>query len=249
MMTRRTIAAVSYLNTIPFIYGIEHADSPLRAELLLCPPADCARNIASGKADIALIPAEAARTIPDVDIVTDYCIGASGPVRSVTLLSNDPLEKIESVYLDPHSLTSVKLGRILARELWDIAPRWIPLDDYEILAKPPSRSAFILIGDKVFDRENDFAYNTDLASEWQKMTGLPFVFAVWVARKGIPPQEIELLNRALGFGIGHIPQAIEQYGYSHLEYAADYLTRNIDFKFNAPKREALELFWKKGAAI
>ena len=73
------IAAVSYLNTIPFIYGIEH-EGNLRAELLLSPPAVCAKNFAEHKADIALVPAAAVPSLADAEIVTEYCIGAAGPV-------------------------------------------------------------------------------------------------------------------------------------------------------------------------
>ena len=80
------IAAVSYLNTIPFIYGIGH-EGNLRAELLLSPPAVCAKNFAEHKADIALVPAAAVPSLADAEIVTEYCIGAAGPVRTVVLLS------------------------------------------------------------------------------------------------------------------------------------------------------------------
>ena len=102
---RNRIAAVSYLNTIPFIYGIEHAGAGLHAELLLSPPRGCAEALRDGKADLALIPVAAIPGISDLRIVTPYCIGASGPVRTVVLASADPLENIDTVYLDSHSLT------------------------------------------------------------------------------------------------------------------------------------------------
>ena len=82
---RNRIAAVSYLNTIPFIYGIEHAGAGLHAELLLSPPRGCAEALRDGKADLALIPVAAIPGISDLRIVTPYCIGASGPVRTVVL--------------------------------------------------------------------------------------------------------------------------------------------------------------------
>ena len=110
---RNRIAAVSYLNTIPFIYGIEHAGAGLHAELLLSPPRGCAEALRDGKADLALIPVAAIPGISDLRIVTPYCIGASGPVRTVVLASADPLENVDTVYLDSHSLTSVRLVRLL----------------------------------------------------------------------------------------------------------------------------------------
>jgi len=78
---------VSYLNTIPFIYGIEH-EGNLRAELLLSPPSLCAKNFAEHKADIALVPAAAVPSLADAQVVTEYCIGAAGPLRTVGLLRN-----------------------------------------------------------------------------------------------------------------------------------------------------------------
>ena len=119
---RNRIAAVSYLNTIPFIYGIEHAGAGLHAELLLSPPRGCAEALRDGKADLALIPVAAIPGISDLRIVTPYCIGASGPVRTVVLASADPLENVDTVYLDSHSLTSVRLVRLLAAKLWKRLP-------------------------------------------------------------------------------------------------------------------------------
>ena len=84
------IAAVSYLNTIPFIYGIQH-EGNLRAELLLTPPAGCYQNYIDGKADIALMPSAMVPTLKSTNIITDYCIGSSGKVRTVELFSNVPI--------------------------------------------------------------------------------------------------------------------------------------------------------------
>lgn len=248
-MTRRIIAAVSYLNTIPFIYGIEHAGNIPLADLLLSPPKDCAERLAAHQADFVLVPSAGLEKTSGYEIITDYCIGASGPVRSVVLLSDHPLHEIDTIYLDTHSLTSVRLARILASEYWGISPRWRTIDEADLPAKPPSRSGFVLIGDKVFTQEGRFRYSLDLASEWIAMTGLPFVFALWTAKKGIPPEEIEKFNKALAFGLSHIPQAIEKYGFSEVGYACDYLTHNIDFKLDGPKLKALELFREKGAKL
>ena len=74
MMMRNRIAAVSYLNTIPFIYGIEHAGAGLHAELLLSPPRGCAEALRDGQADLALIPVAAIPGSSDLRIVTPYCI-------------------------------------------------------------------------------------------------------------------------------------------------------------------------------
>ena len=176
------IVAVSYLNTIPFVYGIEHAGN-LRAELTLAPPAECARLYMEGLVDIALLPAAVVPELKSTEIITDYCIGAIRSVRTVELMSNSELKDIRRIFLDAHSRTSVQLVGYLAKKIWKIDPEWLPLESYDNLAASAAEGdAFLLIGDKVFEHEGEFNYSYDLAEAWQKATNLPFCFAVWVAR-------------------------------------------------------------------
>lgn len=242
-----SVAAVSYLNTIPFLYGIRHADN-LRAGLLLSPPSGCAQAFNSRKADIALIPVGGLAEIADrdFDIVTSWCIGAEGPVRTVVMTSDTPLKEIKRVWLDSHSMTSVRLAKILAAQYWQIAPEWMELTDYSVLDRPQQGDAFVLIGDKVFENEGRFANTWDLAEEWRGHTGLPFVFAVWVARKSVPEETLAALEDALTLGVERIYEAILDSPYADCEYAYDYLTRNIDYIFDGQKRRALERFWDSG---
>ena len=114
-MTRTRIVAVSYLNTIPYIYGITRAGGSLREGLLLCPPRLCAEALRTGEANVGLIPVAAIPEIPDLQIITPFCIGASGPVRTVVLASDDPVEELDTIWLDSHSRTSVRLARWLAQ--------------------------------------------------------------------------------------------------------------------------------------
>ena len=224
------IAAVSYLNTIPFIYGIEH-EGNLRAELLLSPPSLCAKNFAEHKADIALVPAAAVPSLADAQVVTEYCIGAAGPVRTVVL-------------------TSVQLAGYLLAKHWKVTPEYYTLEDYAQLGHALPGDAFLLIGDKVFDHEGRFAYSYDLAAEWKKATRLPFAFAVWVARKGTAPDLTEGLQHALTFGIEHTYEAILEHGFDNKPYDAyAYLTQNIDYIFDNQKHKALQKFWDSGIKV
>lgn len=244
------IAAVSYLNTIPFIYGIEHADNPIGAELLLAPPAQCAQNFIEGKADIALLPAAVVPQLKDFELLPDYCIGAVGPVRTVMVLSQEPIGECRRLFLDAHSRTSVQLCGWLAANKWHITPEWYTLEDYTQLRHPEKGDAFLIIGDKVFDHEGLFPYAYDLATEWQEATSLPFAFAVWVARKGTPYELTDRLTDALTFGIEHTYEAVLHYGFDKKPYDAyDYLTRNIDFLFDHEKHKALQKFWDSGIKI
>lgn len=247
-VVKTKIAAVSYLNTVPFIYGISHADK-LRAELLLTPPASCAEAYLTNKADIALVPVGALPYLEDAEIVTSFCIGAEKDVRTVTIMSNVPMNKVKKIWLDSHSMTSALLTRILAAELWKIKPAWEDLTDYAVADKPSDEDAFLLIGDKVFDYEGKFSHTYDLADCWRQLTGKPFVFAVWVARKGTGPEIIEALEESLTLGVERVWEAMVEYGHSERPYAYSYLTENIDFLFDNQKRQALELFWDKGMKV
>lgn len=244
------IAAVSYLNTIPFIYGLRHA-STLGANLSLCPPAQCAEKYASGEADVALLPVAAVRDFKDAQIITDYCIGAVQAVRTVELMCDCPVERVRRVFLDPHSRTSVQLAGVLAAKKWRINPEWIALDSYDDLhARAQEGDAFLLIGDKVFDHEGEFARKYDLAEEWQQWQKLPFTFAVWVARKGTSYAVMDELQHAFTFGMEHIYEAVVEFGFDKKPYDAyEYLTRNIDFLFDEQKRKAMEKFWNAGIKI
>ena len=249
MVTIPSIAAVSYLNTIPFIYGIRH-EGNLRANLLLTPPAGCYANYVEGRADIALMPSAAVSSLKSTSIITDYCIGTSGSVRTIELFSNVPIAQVRRVFLDAESLTAVQMVGYLAANLWHISPEWYELKDYSQVAYAEPTDAFLLVGDKVFDHEGLFNYNYDLSEEWHKATGMPFAFAVWVARKGTPYEHIDALQQALTFGVESIWEAVVESGYDQKHYNAyEYLTQNIDFVFNAEKHAALQKFWDAGVKI
>ena len=239
------IAAVSYLNTVPFVYGISHADN-LHAELLLSPPAVCAEKFLNKEVDIALVPVGALRLFDDAKIITEYCIGAERSVRTVTVMSNSPIDEATRIWLDSHSMTSALLTRILAAELWKINPEYKELSDYSVADSPADGDAFLFIGDKVFGYEGKFKYTYDLADCWRELTGGPFVFAVWIAREGVPDETIMALEDALTLGVERIWEAVLESEYENKEEAYIYLTQNIDYLYDNQKRKALELFWDKG---
>ncbi len=247
-MIRGNIAAVCYLNTTPFVFGINHASSMLRGNLLLDIPARCFTNLIERKADIGLIPAADLRHLSnDYRLITSLCIGAESTVRTVVLLSNCDLDKIENIYLDSHSHTSAELTKLLANEKWHIKPTYKELTDFNNIDTQSTTDAYLLIGDKVFDFEGVFAHSTDLAEEWIAHTALPFVFAVWVAHKDSPVETIEELERALQYGIENIDQAIESISESpeDKELHRDYLTKNISYNLTEKKLAGLRQFIMK----
>lgn len=242
------ITAVSYLNTLPFIYGIEQAAPELRGGLSLQIPALCADSVINGRTDIGLIPVAAIPLITtDYQIITDYCIGAQGPVHSVLLLSNSPIEEIHTIHLDSHSRTSVQLVRVLCREWWHISPLWV--EQADSMRPIEKGEAVVAIGDKAFELVERYTYRYDLAEHWGLLTGQPFVFAAWVAltQKGL--NAAPTLNRALKYGVEHIADSItktenrsQDFDFTH---AYNYLTYSIKFDLDSQKRHSMQLFWEK----
>ena len=238
-------------NTIPFIYGIRH-EGNFRADLLLSPPSECTKNYVEGRADLGAASGCRRSSLKSTDVITEYCIGAVGPVRTVVLLSDGPVSEVRRVFLDPHSQTSVQLVGYLAAHRWKIAPEWYSLDDYEQLRHAQEGDAFLLIGDKVFDHEEKFRYKYDLAAEWQAATKLPFRLCCLGGSQGNALQKssnrCSMPSRSV---LEHTYEAILEAGIRQKKPydAYEYLTRNIDYIFDNQKRRALQKFWDSGLKV
>lgn len=242
-MSKIKISVVSYLNSKPFLYGLNHSALINEIDLQLDIPSVCAQKLIDGKVDIGLIPVAVLPQLKEKYIISDYCIGAEGKVASVILYSKVPLQEIKNVLLDYQSKTSVLLVKVLAGNFWKIAPQWIPAKaDYENDIE--GSTAAVIIGDRTFELENKYPYSYDLAEEWQKFTQLPFVFACWVANKKLPDHFISEFNQALKYGIDNRPKLIadlvQQNTYS-TDIAA-YLNTNIKYDYDSSKEKALKLF-------
>ena len=244
-MEKIKVSAVSYLNSKPFINGLQHSEVLNAIDLQLDIPSDCAQKLIDGKVDIGLIPVAVIPKLKEHHIITDYCIGAEGKVASVILYSNVPLNMIKTVLLDYQSRTSVTLVRVLAKNFWKINPEWINATaDFENNIKDDT--AAVIIGDRTFGLENKYAYMYDLAEEWQKFTKLPFVFACWVANKQLPDTFINQFNKALQFGLDNRNILIEELEASK-KYNTDisfYLHTSIQYNYDDAKKKALALFLK-----
>ena len=158
-------------------------------------------------------------------------------------ISDVPLAEIKTVLLDYQSRTSVTLVKVLAQNFWKINPQWIPAKaDYE--KEVAGTTAAVIIGDRTFGLENKYKFSYDLAEEWQKFTGLPFVFACWVANKQLPDTFIAEFNTALESGLNKRPELIQELEKSK-KYSTNidtYLNQNIDYHYDSAKKQALELF-------
>ncbi len=245
------VSIVSYLNTIPLQYGLQQsADFNRMAALTKDIPSECAQKMISGKADVGLVPVAVIPLINNCTIITDYCISAKGSVDSVLLVSDVPLSEIKTIMLDYQSRTSVRLVEVLAREYWEITPKWERASKgYE--KKINGTVAAVVIGDRTFTPEiRKHKYLYDLSSAWYDFTKKPFVFACWVTNKSeIAENEqfINTFNKAMDLGMSDIYKSMEIIlANKRLTLPKDklyhYLTERINYKLDGEKHEAMQSF-------
>jgi chorismate dehydratase len=197
------LGAVSYLNTKPLVYGLETRTRLFSVRFDV--PAQCAALLHEGRVDLGLIPAiEYLRG--DYRIVPGVAIGSHGPIASVAIFSRVPVDKVATLALDISSRTSVALTRILCARRWNIAPKLIPAEP-DLRAMLSRADAALVIGDPALaiDPEREGLLKIDLGSEWDALTGLPFVYAMWTGRAGATePVHIAELNAARDRGVADV---------------------------------------------
>jgi chorismate dehydratase len=244
-MEKIRISAVRYANTYPFIYGLTETGFDNRAIIETDHPAGCAAKLISGKADIGLIPVAVIPLLKEPHILSNYCIGANGRVRTVQLMSNTRLENIKTVFLDYRSRTSIMLVKVLARNKWKSEFNWADTREGFDFTGIGKNEAVVLIGDQCFEFESSFEFKYDLALEWKEYSGLPFVFACWTANRELPESFIGEFNNALARGVNNIDLVVERFSNSGPisgPVLKEYLTKNIDFDLNDEKRQAVKVF-------
>jgi len=235
------ISAVSYTNTKPFIYGLQHTSLIDQIDLSLDTPSDCAQKLIDDKVDIGLIPVAAALNLSEWHIVSDYCIGANGAVNSVFIFSNCDIHEIKTIQLDPQSRSSNNLAKVLMKNFWKVEPQQI-VNAPDYAQSTDQYTAFVQIGDRTFGKKQQYKYVYDLAEEWQKMTGLPFMFAAWISNKPIPQEFVDQFNIALKYGLDHRPELLKELPKRDDFDLEDYLMNKLDFTLTEDKKKALYLF-------
>src|SRR5947208_824931 len=176
------ISAISYLNTAPLMWDFEHGDAGDQFDVSYPLPTQCAHELQNGKADIGIIPSVTYAAIPGLSIIPGVAIASKQAVRSILLVSPKPMNEIRTVALDNSSLTSVALTKVLLEKHWGGAR--------EFSSAPPNPDAMLsasdaalLIGDPALQIDRSRYYTWDLAEEWLRFTGKPFVFAFWAVRQ------------------------------------------------------------------
>ena len=252
MSNNLRIGAVSYLNTKPLVYGFETLlpECTLRYDL----PSRLADQLQAGELDVALIPSvEYLRHADDYQIVSNACIACRGPVWSVRLLCRVPVPEVRSVALDEGSRTSAALARILLKEQFGLEPRLVPL---AIDAQPDDAEAdaVLLIGDRAMHPSAGIYHEIwDLGDRWCRWSELPFVFAMWVARKSIASDLLATqLETCRDRGVENLESLAQQHAGAHGLTTSDcvaYFSRYLHFTLGPRESKGLALFQEKLAHL
>lgn len=236
------VAAVSYLNTKPLLYGLQQLPIWNEIELSVDYPSRIGQQLIDNEVDIGLIPVVLIPKLSEYHIISDYCIGATGPVASVCIFSEVPVEEITGLYLDYQSRSSVALARFLLKNYWKISPAFLRAESgYENNIK--DTVAGIVIGDRALNKRRESKYVYDLAEAWIKHTGLPMVFAAWISNKELPKDFIERFNAATGLGTkGEELQKVINENPCDFFDLNEYFSQYISYPLDNEKRKGLKRF-------
>ncbi len=262
-MRRLRISAISYLNTAPLMWDFEHGGVEHKAggefDISYTLPSDCARSLADGTADIGIIPAAAYAEIPGLQILPEVAIASRRAVRSILLVSKVPIEDVRTVALDSSSLTSVALTKVLF-EKWLGGGRTFTSMAPEIEQMLDGNDAGLVIGDPALRIDRRRYHTLDLAEEWIRHTGKPFVFAFWAIRTDalteVPPSldlpAVFQKSRDHGLEPTSLNQIAREWA-PRLDIGEtdvrSYLTQNIHYTLDAGCLEGLQLFYQYAAEI
>jgi chorismate dehydratase len=234
---------VSYLNTKPLLYGIKHHPVFQQMELIEDYPSHIAQLLIDDKIDLGLIPVAVIPALKEYHIITDYCIGANGAVASVCLFSQVPMEEIERVFLDYQSKTSVNLAKILLKNYWKKEVEFIDATGEDFRNQIKDTTAGVVIGDRALQQRQSSEYIYDLGEAWKKFTGLPFVFAAWVANKRLPIDFVADFNEANALGFQYLDKVISENMFPSFDLKA-YYTSYVSYSLDDEKEKGLEQFLK-----
>ncbi len=255
--TMLSIGAVSYLNTKPLIHTLADRLGNV-GRLTLDLPSRLASDLSAGRLDVALIPSIEFFRGGDYEIISDAVIGCRGPVWSVRLLSRVPVKKIRRLALDEGSRTSAAMVQVLLWEMHGLRPETVPLS---INQSPESvdADAILLIGDRAMHPARGVYQEIwDLGDRWCRWTELPFVFAMWVARKDLARKDVDtdelaaMLEASRDAGLANLESiAAKEAGTQGLtkEDLHRYFAENLHFRLGPGERGGLESFRQRATAI
>jgi len=242
------VAASTYLNSAPLIWSFLHGSRRNQVRLVDAVPARCADLLAQREVEAALVPVIEYQRIPELAVVPDVCVGSTGRVRSVVLVSRrNNLKEIRSVALDESSRTSATLVKIIFAEFVGHLPTWTSYSP-DLPRMLSENDAALIIGDPGMTSSREGMRVWDMASLWNDFTGLGFVFAMWMTRLDLSAQARNIdFAAARDEGLDRMEEIITTYERSLGLSPSDirtYLTENISFRINESMGRGLQLYFE-----
>jgi chorismate dehydratase len=234
------VGAVSYLNTKPLLYGIQRSPVIGEIELIIDYPARIGEMLLREEIDMGLVPVAVVAKMREYYINGHYGIGSDGPVASVCLFSDVPLEEVGTVLLDYQSRTSVRLARLLLEQYWRVVPELVD-GGIDFQDRIRGTTAGVVIGDRALAQRRVSKYAYDLGEAWKKMTGLPFVFAAWISNKPLDPGFVSRFDDANRQGVSQIDAVVKKNPYTLFDLH-DYFTRYLTYLLTPDHLLGLEKF-------
>ena len=245
------IGSVPYLNAKPLVDWFHSPECDANAEVIYAVPSKLAEMLRAGELDVANVSIFEGLQNPGLVLIPDISISAYGAVKSVRLFSKVPLQQIQTVALDTSSLTSAALTKILLKEAFGLSPEYRNFAP-NLDAMLAENDAGLIIGDlKLFDlMPGTVVY--DLGQGWQDLTGLPFVYAGWLARREAVSDEMaNALHRAKRWGLERLETLAEKWAAQMnlpLDRSRDYLLNVMNYDLTPEQRNGLKLYREKCAA-
>jgi predicted solute-binding protein len=250
---RPRVAVISYLNTVPLIWGLQNGPRRHPFHLDFCLPSEGADRVRDGLSDIGILPViEMARQ--RLSSIAGLGIACDGPVRSILLVSKVPPSQIRSLAVDRGSRTSVMLARVILSRSYDAHPL-ISIAEPALEDMLASNDAALIIGDPALhlDPESLPFLCLDLGQEWKRLTGLPMVFALWCGHsRFINPANSQHFLDSLAYGERHLATIVASQSALHRlppDLVHSYLTQNIRFRLGEPEYKGLNTYLDFAAAL
>ena len=277
-MNKLRISVVQYLNTAPLVRGFTHGPLQGKYDLSFTVPSQCAEELRTGAADVAIIPAIEYQRIPNLVILPDLSIASKERVRSLLIVSKSPIREARSIALDHSSRSTQALTKILCDSRWLIAPEFFEAAP-DLATMLANADAALLIGDPALrlaigaeqhvtpGRDGalvctggqvglpQFAklYLYDAVHEWWQLTERPAVLALWAARPEIATPEVAAdFTASLAYGLAHLPEICAEAA-RELQLPEEelslYLRTNIDYSLDAENLKGLNEYFAQAARL